>query len=69
MIEVRVNLGVFDITLEQLIGLQEGQHFEFALTPGQYLDLYVGEEKIAEAKLITKSDSFYLEINKMSFKE
>lgn len=69
MIEVRVGLGTFEVSLEQLLNINAGEHFEFAIIPGQILDLYIGEDKIAEALLVKKSENYYLEISKMLYRE
>ena len=65
MVEVLVSLGEFKVSLSDLISIKEGHCFEFMLTPGQTLDLFVGDEKIAEARLLKRSEQHYLEISKL----
>lgn len=62
MIEIRVNLGAFDMTIADLLELREGHTYQWQLEPDSLLSLYVGDEKIAHARLIADSDQMYVKI-------
>jgi len=62
MIEVRVRLGAFDMTIGDLLDLQQGKTYAWQVGSDAPLSLYVGEEKIAEAKLITEEEKVYVKI-------
>lgn len=65
MVEVRVSIGEFKVSLSELISIKAGQRFDFVVTEGQTLDLFVGDEKIAEALFVKQSGQNYLEITKL----
>ena len=62
MIEIRVNLGAFEMTLGELLDLREGQVYRWAISENQKLDLLVGEEKIAQAILVTENEDMFLQV-------
>ena len=66
MIDVSVNLGSFKVSLDQLMDLKQGELFEFNLEKEQDLELFLGEEKIADAKLVLFEEKYHLQIVSLS---
>lgn len=62
MIEVRVQLGAFDMTIRDILELEEGKTYGWQLEPTAALSLYVGEEKIADAQLVSEEDNLFVKI-------
>jgi flagellar motor switch/type III secretory pathway protein FliN len=62
MIEIRITLGSFEMTVADLLELQEGLLYRWQIEADTPLGLYVGDEKIAHARLISDSDEVYVKV-------
>ena len=65
MIDISVNLGSFKVSLDQLIDLKQGSFYEFKVDKNQDLELFLGEEKIADAKLVLHEEKYHVQITSL----
>jgi len=65
MIDVSVNLGSFKVSLNQLMDIKQGELYEFNVEKDQDLELYLGEEKIADAKIVMHEEKYHVQITNL----
>ena len=65
MIDINVNLGNFKVSLDQLIDLKQGKLYEFNVDKNQDLELFLGEEKIADAKIVIHEEKYHVQITRL----
>ena len=65
MIDISVNLGSFKVSLDQLMDIKQGGIYEFNVDKDQDLELYIGEEKIADAKIVIHEEKYNVQITNL----
>ena len=65
MIDISVNLGSFKVSLDQLMDLKQGGLYEFNVDKDRDLELFLGEEKIADAKIVLHEQRYHVQITKL----
>ncbi len=65
MIDISVNLGSFKVNLDQLMDIKQGGLYEFNVDKDQDLELYIGEEKIADAKIVIHEEKYHVQITNL----
>ena len=65
MIDISVNLGNFKVSLDQLMDLKQGKLYEFNVEKDQDLELFLGEEKIADAKIVVHEEKYHVQITNL----
>ena len=65
MIDISVNLGSFKVNLDQLMDIKQGGLYEFNVDKDQDLELYIGEEKIADAKIVIHEEKYHVQITSL----
>ena len=62
MIDISVSLGSFKVNLNQLMDIKQGELYEFNIDKDQDLELFLGEEKIANAKIVLHEEKYHVQI-------
>ena len=57
-----VRIGVLEITGQELLDLIPGRSFSFEFSPEKTLELCVGDEVVAHARLVQEDDTVFLEV-------
>lgn len=64
-IGLQVCIGKMNLSLQELADMQKGELLQVVWTPGQVVTVLLGEERIAEARLVTDGEAVFAEIVKV----